>query len=155
MERERSLAGASFNGFNHCRFASSDLCRYQKATPMMHLNGTTTIQSSEQLEDLLSEPTEAVVEMMRRVEGDIILLGAGGKIGPSLSRMAKRASDLAGTKRRIIAVSRFSAPQQRRIFTRTALRRSAAICSTRRRSRSFRRSQCNLPRGIEIWLERE
>jgi nucleoside-diphosphate-sugar epimerase len=79
---------------------------------MMHLNGTMTIQSIEQLEDLLSEPTEAVVEMMRRVQGDIILLGAGGKIGPSLARMAKRASDLAGTKRRIIGVSRFSAPKQ-------------------------------------------
>jgi nucleoside-diphosphate-sugar epimerase len=71
-----------------------------------------TIQSNEQLEDLLSEPTEAVVEMMRRVEGDIMLLGVGGKIGPSLARMAKRASDIAGTKRRVIGVSRFSAAKE-------------------------------------------
>ena len=83
---------------------------------MTHLNGPTTIQSSEQLEDLLSEPTEAVVEMLRRVEGDIILLGAGGKIGPSLARMAKRSSDLAGTKRRIIGVSRFSAAKDMEKF---------------------------------------
>ena len=47
---------------------------------------------------------------MRRLPGDIILLGAAGKIGPSLARMARRASDLAGVKRRVIGVSRFSAP---------------------------------------------
>src|SRR5207248_621023 len=66
------------------------------------------IQTVEQLEQLLSEPTEAVVETMRRLQGDIILLGAGGKIGPSLARMARRASDLAGVARRVIGVSRFS-----------------------------------------------
>jgi nucleoside-diphosphate-sugar epimerase len=49
---------------------------------------------------------------MRRLKGDIILLGAGGKIGPSLARMAKRATDLAGVKRRIIGVSRFSAEDE-------------------------------------------
>ena len=57
------------------------------------------IQTVEQLEQLLSEPTEAVVETMRRLQGDIILLGAGGKIGPSLARMARRASDqIAGAR---------------------------------------------------------
>ncbi len=72
----------------------------------LHVNGT--IQTVAQLETLLSEPTPAVVEMMRRVEGDMIFLGVGGKIGPSLARMAKRASDLAGKPRRIFGVSRFS-----------------------------------------------
>lgn len=61
-----------------------------------------------QLEDALSEPTPQVIETLARHSGDIIFLGAAGKMGPSLTRMAKRASDAAGTKRRVIAVSRFS-----------------------------------------------
>src|SRR5882762_3409006 len=73
---------------------------------------TKVIQTVEQLEELLSEPTQPVVEAMRRLSGDIILLGAGGKIGPSLARMARRASDLAGVKRRVIGVSRFSVPNE-------------------------------------------
>jgi dTDP-4-dehydrorhamnose reductase len=67
-----------------------------------------TIENVEQLEDRLSEPTERVVEAMRRLEGDLIVLGAGGKMGPSLARMARRASDAAGARRRILAVSRFT-----------------------------------------------
>jgi nucleoside-diphosphate-sugar epimerase len=70
-----------------------------------------SIQSIEQLEERLSQPTEQVVEAMRRLDGDLVLLGAAGKIGPSLARMARRASDLAGVRRRVIAVSRFSNPQ--------------------------------------------
>lgn len=60
------------------------------------------------LEDLLSVPTEATVEVMRQVPGDLVVLGIGGKMGPTLARMARRASDLAGTTRKIIGVSRFS-----------------------------------------------
>lgn len=67
-----------------------------------------TIQSLEQLEDRLSEPTPEVVETLRRQEGDLIVLGVAGKMGPSLARMARRASDLAGIRRRIIGVARFS-----------------------------------------------
>ena len=77
---------------------------------------TRTIQTVEQLEELLSEPTQPVVEIMRRLHGDILLLGAAGKIGPSLARMARRASDLAGVHRRVIAVSRFSAPEEEARF---------------------------------------
>jgi nucleoside-diphosphate-sugar epimerase len=64
--------------------------------------------SEAQLEDALSEPTPQVIETLARHPGDIICLGAAGKMGPSLARMAKRASDAAGTKRRVLAVSRFS-----------------------------------------------
>lgn len=63
------------------------------------------------LEDLLSQPTPEVVESLRRCEGDILFLGVGGKIGPSLARMARRACDAAGSKRRLYGVARFSAPQ--------------------------------------------
>jgi nucleoside-diphosphate-sugar epimerase len=66
------------------------------------------IENIEQLEELLSEPAEGVVETFRGLEGDILLLGVGGKIGPSIARMAKRASDLTGKQRRVIGVSRFA-----------------------------------------------
>lgn len=67
-------------------------------------------QNVEDLEERLSRPTPAVIDLMRQLPGDIIVLGAAGKMGPSLTRMAKRASDEAGTSRRVIAVSRFSTP---------------------------------------------
>jgi nucleoside-diphosphate-sugar epimerase len=69
-----------------------------------------TIQDIEQLEDQLSDPTPEVVQAMGRLEGDLILLGVAGKMGPSLARMARRASDLAGSRRRIMGVARFSSP---------------------------------------------
>ena len=68
-----------------------------------------TIQNLDQLADRLSEPTPDVVETLRQLEGDLIVLGVAGKMGPSLARMARRASDLAGIKRRVIGVARFSA----------------------------------------------
>src|SRR5437764_197738 len=69
---------------------------------------TSAIQNLQQLEDLLSEPAPSVVHTLGRMEGDLIVLGVAGKMGPSLARMARRASDLAGRKRRVIGVARFS-----------------------------------------------
>jgi nucleoside-diphosphate-sugar epimerase len=60
------------------------------------------------LEELLSRPTAAVVESLRALPGDLLLLGAGGKMGPSLARLARRASEAAGTGRRVIAAARFA-----------------------------------------------
>jgi nucleoside-diphosphate-sugar epimerase len=61
-----------------------------------------------QLEDLLSTPLEADIQAMRELHGDLLILGAGGKMGPSLARRALRASDAAKVRRRVIAVARFS-----------------------------------------------
>ena len=62
------------------------------------------------LADALSEPTPALIRTLAALDGDIIVLGAGGKMGPSLARMARRALDAAdGDRRRaVIAVSRWS-----------------------------------------------
>jgi nucleoside-diphosphate-sugar epimerase len=60
------------------------------------------------LEELLSRPTVPVVEAMGSLDGDLMILGAGGKMGPSLARLARRASQQAAAQRRVIAVSRFS-----------------------------------------------
>jgi nucleoside-diphosphate-sugar epimerase len=62
-----------------------------------------------QLEEVLSEPTTGAIDAMSALDGDILVLGVGGKMGPTLARMAKRASEAAGVKRRVIGVSRFSA----------------------------------------------
>lgn len=67
-----------------------------------------TIDNEQQLEELLSIPSAEVVDLFKTLEGDIIFLGIAGKIGPSIARMAKRASEEAGVTRRIIGVSRFS-----------------------------------------------
>jgi len=70
-----------------------------------------SIRDEAHLEELLSEPTEGVVRTMREMQGDIIVLGVAGKMGPTLARMAKRASDAADVKRRVIGASRFSSPE--------------------------------------------
>lgn len=70
----------------------------------------TSIQDLAQLEDLLSEPTEGVLRTLGTLDGDILILGVAGKMGPTLARMAKRASQTAGVKRRVIGASRFSSP---------------------------------------------
>jgi nucleoside-diphosphate-sugar epimerase len=62
------------------------------------------------LEELLSRPTPAVVEAMRGIDGGLLILGAGGKMGPSLARLAQRASREALVERRIVAVARFTDP---------------------------------------------
>lgn len=76
--------------------------------PKSTLREKRSIKDVAELEDLLSEPTAAVVRALGELEGDILVLGVGGKMGPTLARMAKRASDIAGVKRRVIGVSRFS-----------------------------------------------
>jgi nucleoside-diphosphate-sugar epimerase len=71
-----------------------------------------SIRNVEELEEILSEPTEAAIQTMAALDGDLVVLGVGGKMGPTLVRMAKRASDLAGVKRRVIGVSRFTTPSR-------------------------------------------
>lgn len=74
------------------------------------------IKNEEQLEEYLSRPTPETVEVFRNLDGDIIFLGIAGKIGPSLARMAKRACDEAGVKKRIIGVSRFSNLEEKELI---------------------------------------
>uniref|UniRef100_A0A7C4LN29 NAD(P)-dependent oxidoreductase n=1 Tax=Schlesneria paludicola TaxID=360056 RepID=A0A7C4LN29_9PLAN len=71
-------------------------------------------QSEDELEEALSTPTPEVVETLFRRDGDLLVLGVAGKMGPSLARMARRAFDLAGQPhRRVIGVARFSAGTER------------------------------------------
>lgn len=70
----------------------------------------TLIETVAELEDRLSEPVPADVEAMHQLEGDILILGAGGKMGPSLAKLARRAIDTATVMKKVIAVARFSDP---------------------------------------------
>jgi nucleoside-diphosphate-sugar epimerase len=60
------------------------------------------------LDELLSEPDDAVIEAMGLLRGDILVLGVAGKMGPTLARMARRASEAAGVRRRVIGAARFT-----------------------------------------------
>lgn len=69
----------------------------------------TPITNPDDLEEALSRPTKGVLESLRSLEGDVMVLGAGGKMGPTLARMVRRGLDEIGhSQRRVIAVSRFS-----------------------------------------------
>ena len=68
------------------------------------------IMSELELEEELSRPYEEDVAAAKRLNGDLLLLGVGGKMGPSLAHRAKRAIDLAGVPHRVIAVARFTDP---------------------------------------------
>ncbi|WP_052667014.1 NAD-dependent epimerase/dehydratase family protein [Nitriliruptor alkaliphilus] len=63
-----------------------------------------------ELDAWLSEPRPALIEDLRALEGDVVVLGAAGKLGPSLVRLAVQAIDAAGTDSEVFAVSRFTAP---------------------------------------------
>jgi nucleoside-diphosphate-sugar epimerase len=58
----------------------------------------------------LLKPSPALISDISKLEGDIIILGVGGKMGPSMAKLAKQAIDKAGVKKKIIGVSRFSEP---------------------------------------------
>lgn len=69
----------------------------------------TPISTIDELDEALSRPTPAVLDTLRGIEGDIMILGAGGKMGPTLARMVRRGLDEIGqSQRRVMAVSRFS-----------------------------------------------
>lgn len=65
------------------------------------------IDSDQQLNSLLTQPSEADIAFARRLRGDTMVLGAGGKMGPTLALRLLRALRSADRKSRVIAVSRF------------------------------------------------
>lgn len=66
------------------------------------------MNTTEALYKKLLAPSDALVADIARLDGDIIILGAGGKMGPSLAKLAKEAIDKAGVNKKVITVSRFS-----------------------------------------------
>ena len=75
----------------------------------------THFETEQALEDYLATPTQALIDDLAKVDGDLIILGVGGKMGPTLARLARNAMP-AG--RRVIAVARFSEPDVRGMLER-------------------------------------
>jgi nucleoside-diphosphate-sugar epimerase len=67
--------------------------------------------TEDELDDALSSPRDETSAALTACPGDVIVLGAGGKMGPTLARMARRATH---DSRRVIAVSRWSSTEARR-----------------------------------------
>lgn len=74
-----------------------------------------------ELDERLSRPTPAVIEAVRGIPGDVLVLGAGGKMGPSLAVMVRRAFETLGRSDRVIAVSRFGNATVREQLSRNGL----------------------------------
>ena len=66
------------------------------------------IHTEEELEEVMTRPSASLVEFVRSLESPLVILGAGGKMGPTMSILARRAAAAAGAKLDIVAVSRFS-----------------------------------------------
>lgn len=79
------------------------------------------IWTEEALDDLLTTPSPALAEDMRRLDGDLLILGAAGKMGPTLCLLAARAMQAAGQGRRVYAVSRFSDEATERQLTQAGI----------------------------------
>jgi nucleoside-diphosphate-sugar epimerase len=73
----------------------------------------THFRDVEHLEDVMTTPGPAVTAEFAALSGDLIILGVGGKIGPTLARLAKRAAP----GKRVIGVARFSEPGLREKIT--------------------------------------
>ena len=83
------------------------------------MTALTALKTEAELEDRLSVPSESDVAFCRRLGGDVLVLGAAGKMGPSLARRIVRAIDAAGVHHRVIAASRFSSPSTRQVLEET------------------------------------
>ncbi|MEZ4864443.1 MAG: NAD-dependent epimerase/dehydratase family protein [Caldilineaceae bacterium] len=70
----------------------------------------TALHNETELDELLSRPSPLVLETAQRLESDLLILGVGGKMGPTLARMAARALAEVGSPHRVIGVARFSQP---------------------------------------------
>ena len=71
------------------------------------------IRNEAELEELLAVPQTALIEMMKRLDGDIMILGIAGKMGVTMGRLAVNAIRAAGVNRKVIGVARFSRPEDR------------------------------------------
>jgi nucleoside-diphosphate-sugar epimerase len=67
-------------------------------------NFPTSFPDGDALEEFMTRPSQALIDDLATLDGDIMVLGVGGKMGPTLARLAKRAAP----DKRVIGVARFS-----------------------------------------------
>jgi len=68
------------------------------------------LEDLKKLEHTLLQPSKRLVEGLQDLEGDILILGVGGKMGPGLALLAKQALQAVGKRNRVLGVARFSTP---------------------------------------------
>ncbi|MDF2823179.1 MAG: epimerase [Mycobacterium sp.] len=80
----------------------------------------------DQIERDLTTPTAALVQEIADLDGDITVLGVGGKVGPSVAIMAQRAIEEAGVDKKVYGVARFSDPAAKASLERAGVTAVAA-----------------------------
>lgn len=80
----------------------------------------------DQIERDLTTPTAALVQEIAGLDGDITVLGVGGKVGPSVAIMAQRAVEEAGVDKKVFGVARFSDPAAKASLERAGVTAVAA-----------------------------
>src|SRR5437868_1864431 len=91
--------GCSSSGISGCNKTGRNMLLTRESLPQ-------TISDIAALDDLLCRPSQALIDDLRKVNGDIMILGVAGKMGPTLAGLAKAAAP----ERRVIGVARFSDP---------------------------------------------
>ena len=71
------------------------------------------LRTESELEEILTRPDPDLVAFIRTLSGRLMILGAGGKMGPTLAVLARRATEAAGRRSGVVAVSRFTEPNTR------------------------------------------
>ncbi|MDF2376560.1 MAG: NAD(P)-dependent oxidoreductase [Verrucomicrobiales bacterium] len=79
-------------------------------------------RSITELNDVATRPDDGVIQGLKRISGNIVVAGAGGKMGFHLCRMLRRGFDSLGSSREVIAVSRFSNASTRDLFEESGIR---------------------------------
>lgn len=80
--------------------------------PLTHTAGEwpATIDTVNQLEELLTRPTPAALAALKTLDSDLVILGVSGKMGPTLAQMARRALTQLGLPYKVYGVARFGQP---------------------------------------------
>jgi nucleoside-diphosphate-sugar epimerase len=79
------------------------------------------INNDSELDEALVTPNAADIETLAQLTGDVLIVGAGGKMGPSLATRVRRAADATAIRRKVIAASRFSEPAGRQSLERAGI----------------------------------
>lgn len=80
-----------------------------RAEAMSNSSLPSSFTDAAQLDDFLSAPDESLADDLARLDGDILILGVAGKMGPTMARLAKNAAP----SKRVIGVARFNEPDLR------------------------------------------
>lgn len=79
------------------------------------------VENEEQLEEIISRPSARTADLFSQLDGDMLVLGVAGKIGPSLCLMMKRACVQAGVQKKILGVSRFGDVQLKKHLVKSGI----------------------------------